>query len=299
MNKGQERYVYCIIPRPPLSSFSFLGIGDKPVTLVPYENLAAVVSESPLHHYPVNRDHTLKHEWVIEQVMQCYTVLPVRFGTVAASEEDIRVKLLRRHFGSLHGMLKRLDNKVELDVKAFWDRQRIFPALLGDDPELRLFRDVLAGGSQAETRYGRIQLGQMVEQALTARRSRDNAHILETLRPLAHEVRESAFTDEMMVLNAAFLVDRRRESVFDARMRALDDECGGLVHFRCVGLLPPFSFASLAISWDEADLAAQGLDQDGPALISEAEVFGRGIDREDRANTVPFPLTGSRGGSED
>jgi len=262
MRNEQGRYIYCIIPRPPLLSLALTGIDDKPVTVVPFENLAAVVSESPVRRYQVSREYTLKHEWVIEQVMQYYTVLPVRFGTVAANEDDIRVKLLRRHFGSLHGMLKRMDNKVELGVKALWDRERIFATLLEDDPELRLFRDALAGKSEAETRYERIQLGQMVEQALTTRRSRDFAHIIEMLRPLAQQVRENPILGDMMVVNAAFLVDKRRESVFDARIQALDDESAGLIHFRYVGPLPPFNFVSLKVTWDNEELASEAPDQD-------------------------------------
>jgi hypothetical protein len=268
----QGRYIYCIIPLPPSLSFNFTGIDDKPVTAVPFENLAAVVSESPVRRYRVNREYTLKHEWVIEQVMQLCTVLPVRFGTVAATEEDIQVKLLRRHFGSLHGLLKRLDNKIELGVKALWQRERIFAELLQDDPELRLLRDALAGKPEAETRYERVQLGQMVEQALHARRSGDAAHMVETLRPLAQQVRENPVFGDMMVMNAAFLVDKRRESVFDARVQALDDEYGGLVQFRYVGPLPPFNFASLVVAWDDQDPASQAPDWDGLALeVQRAE----------------------------
>lgn len=262
MRNEQGRYVYCIIPRPPLLGFSILGIDEKPVSVVPFENLAAVVSESPVRRYEISRDYVLKHEWVIEQVMQYYTVLPVRYGTVAASEDDVRVKLLRRHFGSLHGMLKRLDNKVELGVKAFWRREKVFAALLDDEPELKLFRDSLAGKPEWETRYERVQLGQMVEQALTTRRSRDALHMLDVLRPLAQQVRENPIGEDIMVLNAAFLVDKRRESVFDARVAALDEEFGGLIEFRYVGPLPPFNFVSLVVTWDDGGPVSAAPDWD-------------------------------------
>jgi len=262
MRNEQGRYIYGIIPRPPLLSFNFTGLDEKPVTVVPFENLAAVVSESPVCRYEVSREYVLKHEWVIEQVMQYYTVLPVRFGTVAANENDVQVKLLRRHFGSLHGMLKRLDNKVELGVKAWWNRERVFAALLDDEPELRLFRDTLAPRPADESLYERVQLGQMVEQALTTRRSNDALHILDVLRSLAMQVRENPILDDMMVVNAAFLVDKRRESVFDARVHALDEEYGGLMHFRYVGPLPPFNFVSLVVTWDDNNPASAAPDWD-------------------------------------
>ncbi len=260
MRNEQGRYVYGIIRRPPMLTFNFTGIDEKPVKVIPFENLAAVVSESPVRRYAVDREHTLKHEWVIEQLMAYYTVLPVRFGTVAASEDDIRLKLLRRQFGSLHGLLKRMDNKVELGVKAVYDRERIFAMLVDEDAELKLFRDALNGRDENETRYERIQLGQMVEQALVDRRARDARQILEVLHPLAQEVRENPILGDMMVVNCAFLVDKRRESVFDARMQSLDEEYGGLLEFRYVGPLPPFNFVSLAVNWDDDEPASDAPD---------------------------------------
>lgn len=262
MRNEQGRYIYGIIPRPPLLSLNLTGMDEKPVTVVPFENLAAVVSESPVRRYEVSRDFVLRHEWVIEQVMQYYTVLPVRFGTVAANEDDIRAKLLRRHFGSLHGMLKRLDNKVELGVKVWWQHEQVFSALLEDEPELRLFRDALVTRPAAESLYERVRLGQMVEQALTTRRSYDAHRILDVLRPLAQQVRENPIGDDMMVVNAAFLVDKRRESVFDARVHSLDEDYGCLMHFRYVGPLPPFNFVSLVVTWDDRDPASAAPDWD-------------------------------------
>jgi len=260
MRNEPGRYIYGIIRRPPVLSLSFTGIDDKPVKIVPFENLAAIVSESPVRRYDVTRENTLKHEWVIEQVMEFYTVLPVRFGTVAASEDDVRLKLLRRQFGSLHGMLKRMDNKVELSVKVSYNRERIFAKLLEDDPELRLLRDTLSKRSEAESRYERIQLGQMVEQALAAHRAQDAKQVIEVLRPLAVEVRESLTQGDMMVSNAAFLVDKRRESVFDARVQSLDEEYDGLLNFRYVGPLPPFSFVTLVVNWDDNEPASDAPD---------------------------------------
>jgi hypothetical protein len=152
---------------------------------------------------------------------------------------------------------------VELGVKAIWDRERIFAALLEDDPELRLFRDTLAGKSEAETLYQRVQLGQMVEQALTTRRARDAAQVIETLRPLAVQVCENPILGDMMVVNAAFLVDRRRESVFDARVHSMDQEFEGLLSFRYVGPLPPFNFVSLVVTWnDDEEPASAAPDWD-------------------------------------
>ena len=75
MRNEPGRYIYGIIRRPPVFGFNFIGIDDKPVKGSPFENLAAIVSESPVRRYAVDREHTLKHEWVIEQIMEYYLSL--------------------------------------------------------------------------------------------------------------------------------------------------------------------------------------------------------------------------------
>jgi Gas vesicle synthesis protein GvpL/GvpF len=52
---------------------------------------------------------------------------------------------------------------------------------------------------------------------------------------------------ERMILNAAFLVDRKSEPEFDRRLNDLADRYAELVTFKCVGNAPPFNFVDLVI----------------------------------------------------
>src|SRR3989338_8569505 len=85
------RYLYCIIAEPPPKTFGPLGIGGSGDELVSvsYQDLACVVSRSLIIEYPVTREHTMAHHQAIERVMQEYAVLPVRFSTIAKSDEGI------------------------------------------------------------------------------------------------------------------------------------------------------------------------------------------------------------------
>jgi len=70
--------------------------------------------------FVVNRENILAHENVIEEVMKEFdSVLPVRFGTVAADADEIRNLLDRRH-REFHNLLQDIDHKVELNVKGIW-----------------------------------------------------------------------------------------------------------------------------------------------------------------------------------
>ena len=96
----EGKYIYCIIASSMDRMFGPLGIGGRKedVLTVSYNDLSMVVSSHPLGKVAVNRDNLLTHERIIEKVMQEFdSVLPVRFGTFAASADEIRNLLGRRY----------------------------------------------------------------------------------------------------------------------------------------------------------------------------------------------------------
>jgi len=88
-----------------------------------------------------------------------------------------------------------------------------------------------------------------VEEALTDRRLEDADAIMARLEPFATDTRRNDIYGEMMILNAAFLVETAREAEFDAEIQALDAEMNNLMTFKYIGPLPPFNFVDLVISW--------------------------------------------------
>ena len=93
---SRGKYVYCIIESGDPLKFGPIGIGADPsdVYTVHYKNLAAVVSDAPLEVLDSTREHVLAHERVNETVMREHTVIPMSFGTIFKTREDI-VELLR------------------------------------------------------------------------------------------------------------------------------------------------------------------------------------------------------------
>ena len=82
---SQGYYIYCVIQTAGDRSFPVMSMdGDTHgVTTIRFMDLAAVVSPASEASYAVTRQHTLAHQLVLEAVMQEFTLLPVRFGTVA------------------------------------------------------------------------------------------------------------------------------------------------------------------------------------------------------------------------
>jgi hypothetical protein len=247
------KYMYCIICSSEPRQFTTRGIGERGdiVHTVPFMNLAAVVSDSPIVEYESSRRNMMAHTLVLEEVMRDFTLLPVRFGTVAPSAETIQEKVLKRRFGEFHGFLQELEGRVELGLKAFWYEGVIFQEVVAENPPIRHLRDSLTGRRPEETYYERIRLGEVVEAAIWKKRDEDAEKILSPLRPLGYQSQVNKVVTDRMVLNAAFLVERSRQGEFDAAVKRLDEEMGKRLIFKYVGPVPPYNFVSIVVTWED------------------------------------------------
>jgi len=247
------KYMYCIICSPQPCQFSTLGIGERGdiVHTVNFMQLAAVVSDSPIVDYEESRRNMMAHTRVLEEVMQQFTLLPVRFGTTAPKAEIIIDQVLKRRYGELISHLEDVEGRVELGLKAFWYEEIVLREIVEENLPIRHLRDSLMGRSAEETYYDRIRLGEWINTAMERKRDEDAEKILERLRPLVYKSRANKVITDKMVLNAAFLVERSREAEFDQAVRQLDADMSKRLMFKYVGPVPPYNFVNIIVHWDE------------------------------------------------
>lgn len=186
--------------------------------------------------------------------MQEYTLLPVRFGTVAggpSAAEDIQ-RLLHKREREFKDLLGEMEGKVELGLKALWrDQQAAFAELVAENPAIRKRRDSLRDKPPEVVRFEGVPLGEMVKTALEQKRSREAASILAPLRPVAQRTQENPVVADRMILNAAFLVPKGREAGFDRGVSALEEKLGHRVSFKYVGPVPPYNFVNIVVNWQD------------------------------------------------
>src|SRR5919201_1974860 len=93
---GRCRYVYCVIRASHPLKFGAIGMDEQwpEVYTINFKDMAAVVSDIPLAPLDSTRENVLAHERVNETVMRDHTVIPMSFGTIFKTREDI-VELLR------------------------------------------------------------------------------------------------------------------------------------------------------------------------------------------------------------
>ena len=250
----EGKYIYCIIPSNQERNFGPLGVGGRgdDVLTIGYDDLTMVVSNHPLSKLTVNRDNLLAHEKVIEEVMKEFgSVLPVRFGTIAANADEIR-NLLDRRYREFSGLLRDMDHLVELGVKGVWTNMgAIFKEIEEESPEIRKAKEKIRSSDAANDIQARAAVGRMVKDALQRKKEEESERIVNVLRRCAYEHKANGTPADEHFLNAAFLVGRGRENEFDNIMDELSDEYKDRVKFIYAGPLPVFNFANITIYPEE------------------------------------------------
>src|SRR5215470_13562472 len=224
--QSESQYLYAIIACAEPREFIARGIGERGdiVHTVNYRRLAAVISSSPNIEYENSRRNMMAHTLVLEEVMKQFDLLPVRFGTIAPSAASLTERLLAQRYQEFTELAEQMRERIELGLKAFWHDGAAVAEVVRDNETIRRRRDALNGRSPAETYYERIRLGEEVETALAQKRMRDEETILARIRPLVHKTRTNKIVSDRMVVNAAFLIDRRNGPHIDDTVHRLHEE---------------------------------------------------------------------------
>jgi hypothetical protein len=246
---AEGKYIYCIICNDDDAvEFGPIGIGERGdrVYTIRFQDITAVVSDSPIKKYTASRRNFISHEHVIEEVMKCYTVLPVRFSTIAEDEHAIK-KILENERDKFRNLLHVMQGKKELGLKAVFKEDVIYKDILEKHEEIRVLKEKAASLPSNQIYYQLIEIGTLVESALQAEKEIYHKEFLDTLSPLAVEVKINDPYGERMIVNAAFLVEQKREPEFDQRVNDFSDKYGDKIIFKYVGTVPPFNFVNLVI----------------------------------------------------
>ena len=242
------RYVYGIVETKEHLNFGKIGIGGagEAVYGVNYQDIAAVVSKTAVAIFDPTRENALAHEHVIETVMKNYTIIPMSFGTVFRTDDDIR-QVLKSIYSSLKDVLKQMAGKLEFGVKVNWDRDQIIDELQQHDEELRKFHQEIVRKQLQSTYFARMQLGRMIDKALAERATLYVREIYEALRSCCVASRDNQPIGDKMIMNAAFLVERKREAEFDAVVNKLAKKYGKRLKFKYTGPWPPYNFVNIRL----------------------------------------------------
>jgi hypothetical protein len=241
-------YVYGIARREPGVGVGATGVAAAAPVRIVGDGFAAVVSDVPPGWSAAGRADLQAHDRVLSELMaHDDVVIPMRFGVVMASDEEVRERLLKRHADEFASLFEVLQDRVQMSVKAYYVDEALLRAVLRRRPELKKRSEAIDRVPVELSHQERIALGQAVAAAVEEQRSLDQQLLLAPLSEPAADVRVEAPASDRQALNLQVLVDRARRPQLDAVVQRLSEEHGDRFAFRYVGPVPPYSFADLAL----------------------------------------------------
>ena len=123
----------------------------------------------------------------------------------------------------------------------------IYKEIAQNYEDIKKLKKALVSEPPVKTYYLRVEVGRKVEAALGKERDIYKEEILNTLSPLAQDTKVNTTYGELMIINAAFLVETRKKRNLTKMFRALADKYGDKIKFKYTGTLPPFNFVNLVI----------------------------------------------------
>jgi hypothetical protein len=219
------------------------GVLGGEVTTVAHGSIAALVTPLETERVRAKRRDLLAHSDVVQDAHAQGTVLPLRFGTVFESAEDLRTRLLEPRHDELLSLLGRFDGLGEMRIRArYHDQESVLAEVVEAAPEIARLR------SRARSQADLVQLGEVAAKTYAARRDSDADAIVRRLAAASVEAHVDAPDDELSVVKASFLVRDRR--AFDEQLDAVALALRHLVDFTCTGPMPPHSFVALRADGD-------------------------------------------------
>ena len=123
----------------------------------------------------------------------------------------------------------------------------------GVDDEIRHLKEQITSRTTGSTYFARMQLGRLIETALTDQADAYIREIYSHLRDVAVASRANKPIGDRMIMNAAFLIERDGEAEFDQKVKDIASKYEGKLSFKYSGPWPPYNFVHIRLKLERGD----------------------------------------------
>lgn len=243
----EKLYLYGIIKGNVKKSFGVLDMkAEIPIQIESktFKGLSIICSKIEIEddeEIMATRKNLVNHQKTIERVMEEYTILPFRFGMVVDDIAALQQVITDRK-DYFFEKLESIEGKIELSLKGMWNNMEpVYKHITETQEDISALKSRLQQ-TTSPSQNDKIELGKMVEFALTLEKERLSDKIITKLSNQYEDYRLNKNITENMFCNLAFLVNKSDEPAFDSMINALGEELNDNISFKYVGPLPPYNF---------------------------------------------------------
>jgi Gas vesicle synthesis protein GvpL/GvpF len=237
-------YVYGILPGDVELTSDMTGVGDPPgqVRVVRSGDLAALISEVDMSGPLGSPEDLAAHKEILDASAADAPVLPMRFGAVVASEDAVTQELLDEHHDEFARALADLDGKAQYVIKGRYVGNVILPEVLSENRRAARLRDEIRGTDSDATREARIQLGEIINDAVALKREKDTRTLGKAMADHCEASLVRDPTHELDAVHVAFLVRVDQEKEIERAVKDLGEQWDGRVELRLLGPMAAYDF---------------------------------------------------------
>jgi len=209
-------YVYgVILSKDTPKEFQIKGMEGNPVYPLKYKTLTAMASKATMREFKPTDENVEIHKKVELAILKQCSVLPVAYGMVF-KDRGIVLGTMKKVYPLLWKSLKRVENKVELGIKAIVPKEK---------KEL----EKLLNGKSVE------EFGKECE-----------AEFIESFGDIATSVKKDKLFSERLICNQSFLVEKDRVDEFTEKVEELRKKFNAL-KIQYTGPWPAHNFVNIRI----------------------------------------------------
>ena len=191
------------------------------------------------------------HQGAVSLVMDKKdTVIPISFGNVFQSKEDVKA-LLENLYPQFEKLFPAIKGKVELGLKVIGKKEWL-EEMVKDNPEVEKMSSAVKGKSESAGYYDRIKLGGMAQKLFASLQNEIKQEVFTPLEETAEAAKANDPLGEKMLLNASFLIDRDKEELFDEKINEAHEKWKDKVDFNYSGPWPAYNFVNIRLKVEES-----------------------------------------------
>jgi len=222
------------------------GISAAKLYAVSEHNISAIVSSFSSGGQTWAKEQVLEFASVTEKLSEHVNLLPVRFGTILKSDDDIR-QLLVKHYNAFETNLKKTANKIEFGLKVLWDCEKIKHEIKKKSEPNELNAGDYFRQSSIHTNYLFEKMKQhKLDDAVLQYVDKFIDNIRGAIQALNSDTKFKKTVSDSIMLDAVFLVNKKQYDEFKDIIISFGNQHAGL-QFLLTGPWPPYSFMDIRI----------------------------------------------------
>lgn len=238
-------YAYGVIDSTEKVDEAIKGLNEASLFNIPYRDIGIVVSDLGPRVQIKTKESILKHEEVVEALMDKFTVLPMRLYTVFSGKEKMFSKV-KDYYEDFMENLDRVRDKREYGTKVIWPGNIIKERIVN----ARNNESALANPPRSGTKFMKEKFEKYkIDREFEEEADKCIAIVDGFLNRHASEKKLEKLQTDNLLLSAAYLVDKEKNDDFKKAFEELRSS-GGDLKYMLSGPWPAYNFITLSHSRD-------------------------------------------------